>query len=401
MSRLDKTNRLRICILASHPIQYQAPWFRALAKEVELEVFFAHRPSMKEQGEGFGKAFEWDVDLLEGYSHRFLVNRSKSPGAGYYGGCDTPEIATRIAEGGFDAVIVNGWYLKSYWQAVKACRRNGIAVLVRGDSQLMTPRSKLKAWAKAAVYRQMLKRFDCFLTVGQRNREYLQHYGVAEEKLFHAPHFIDNEWFGSRATMEHENAAALRADWQEGVQGLVILFVGKFIAEKRASDLIAAVARVQPAIGCRVVMIGSGALETDLRRQAATLGLPVQFVGFKNQSDLPSHYAAADVLVLSSVSETWGLVVNEAMACGTPAIVSEACGCAPDLIEEGRTGFTFATGDVTGLARKLRLMAEMKHGHYNWKPALAQKMAVYSVETCTAGTLHAIRSVISKGRAIR
>src|SRR5881396_2777986 len=90
---------MRLGILTSHPIQYQAPWFRALAKEVDLEVFFAHRPSAAEQGKaGFGVAFEWDVDLLSGYRYRFLKNLSNKPGVDRFSGCDTPGITGIIGE---------------------------------------------------------------------------------------------------------------------------------------------------------------------------------------------------------------------------------------------------------------------------------------------------------------
>ena len=158
-------------------------------------MYFAHRPDAAQQGEGFGKSFSWDVDLLSGYRHRFLKNVSTRPSPSSFFGCDTPEIA-KIIEGlqddgrrttgqqvsgqssvvsgqrprRFDAFIVCGWHLKTYWQAIRACRRAGIPVLVRGDSQLMTPRSRLKTWAKEIGYRLMLQQFDGFLVVGQRNR---------------------------------------------------------------------------------------------------------------------------------------------------------------------------------------------------------------------------------------
>src|SRR6266481_4412295 len=89
---------MRLGILTSHPIQYQAPWFRALAKETDLEVFFAHQPDAAQQGNGFGTAFQWDVDLLSGYQHRFLKNVAKKPSASRFIGCDTPEIADIIGK---------------------------------------------------------------------------------------------------------------------------------------------------------------------------------------------------------------------------------------------------------------------------------------------------------------
>ena len=398
MSKATDSTMLRIGVLTSHPIQYQAPWYRSLARHCDLEVFFAHQPSREEQGEGFDQAFAWDVDLLDGYSNQYLKNWAKRPRTSHFGGCDTPEIATLIREGGFHAFIVNGWYLKSYWQAVIACRKSKVPVLVRGDSQLMTPRSKLKEWVKTVAYRQMLKRFDGFLTVGQRNEEYLRYYGVPESKFFRAPHFIDNSWFATRAEGDLDRTKALRAGWEASDRDLVVAFVGKFIREKRSSDILAAIARLPASTGCRLVFIGSGELEQDMRRHAIELGITPCFLGFKNQSELPSHYAAVDVIVLPSSSETWGLVVNEAMACGTPVIVSESCGCAPDLVEPGVTGFTYPTGDVTALAEQLTRMATLKRSGHDWRPALKKKLESYSVEACTAGTLAAVESVIATRR---
>ena len=433
------TLTMRLGILTSHPIQYQAPWFRALAKVVDLEVFFAHRQSAAEQGKaGFGVAFEWDVDLLSGYRHRFLKNVSSKPGVGHFFGCDTPEIAEiirgrgpqdygpRTADQGttsvqksvvssqgsvvsgpvFDAFVVTGWHLKSYWQAVRACRRTGVPVLVRGDSQLLTPRSLLKRWAKELVHRVLLRQFDGFLTVGQRNREYLAHYGVLAEKIFFTPHFVDNEWFRGKAEIARKQKAEIRKEWgandedngttgpQDYRQTLVVLFVGKFITKKRPLDLLRALRTLnsQPStFNFLAVFVGSGELEGTLRAEAEALKVRTHFAGFKNQSELPRYYAAADVLVLpSDGGETWGLVVNEAMACGLPAVVSDAVGCAPDLIEEGRTGFAFPVGDCEQLASRLASLAEMKsHGH-DLAAALTEKMRVYSVNNAVEGTIRAV-----------
>src|SRR4051794_11061050 len=132
---------MRLGVLTSHAVQYQAPWFRALAQALDLDVYFAHRQSAEEQARaGFGVAFEWDLDLLSGYRSQYLKNVAPQPDVNRYAGCDTPEISDIIRQGKFDAFIVVGWYLKSHWQAIRACRSAGVPVLVRGDSQLLTPR---------------------------------------------------------------------------------------------------------------------------------------------------------------------------------------------------------------------------------------------------------------------
>jgi glycosyltransferase involved in cell wall biosynthesis len=444
---------MRLGILSSHPIQYYSPWFRALAKQVDLEVFFAHRPDPAQQGAGFGKIFSWDVDLLSGYKHHFLKNISRRPGVDHFSGCDTPEIKdiisgkqkaksrkqpteiggaiSRAEEVGgqssvvqqrFDAFIVVGWYLKSFWQAIRACRRAGVPVLIRGDSHLLTPRSPLKCMAKSVAYRLLLRQFDGFLYVGRRNREYLAHYGVPPEKMFFAPHFVDNEFFGQKAEKLKSQKAEIRKRWGIPEDAFCVLFCGKFIARKSPMDLVEAIAiagsqrsevRNQKMV---VLFVGSGELGTQLRANCNIVfdaensarhptsdirhPTSASFAGFLNQSELPAAYAAADVLVLPSESETWGLAVNEAMACGLPAIVSDAVGCAPDLIDEGKTGFTFALGNTAQLTQRLKQLHEMRqHGH-DFAPALADKMKAYSIESAVAGTLTCLKSIQSRRKSL-
>src|SRR4029453_17597691 len=220
--------------LATHPIQYYAPIFRELAKHCDLTVFFAHRQTAEQQARaGFGVAFDWDVDLLSGYDSRFLTNVARQPATDRFAGCDTPRIAEELARGSCDAFVVPGWALRSYWQAVRACRRRGVPVLARGDSQLVSQRNSAVRLAKALAFSQLLRRFDGFLYVGQRNREYLLHYGVPAERLFFSPHCVDNDAFA---------AASSGIDRGRGQRR--VLFVGKLIGRKHPADLLHAVARL-------------------------------------------------------------------------------------------------------------------------------------------------------------
>lgn len=391
---------MRVGILTSHPIQYQAPWFRALAAAVDLEVFFCHRQSAAEQGRaGFGVAFNWDIDLLSGYRHRFLKNVAAKPGVNHFAGCDTPEIREVIRGGNFDGFIVSGWQLKAYWQAVRACRAARVPVFVRGDSQLRTPRSRLKRLLKEVVYRPLLRQFDGFLVVGERNKEYLAHYGVPGAKMFPVRHFVDNEWFAARANEASGQRVALRKEWGAGADDRVALFIGKFIPLKRPADFVGALAGLKERNVKNVgVFVGAGELEPELRQRAAQTGVRAHFAGFKNQSQLPACYAAADVLVLPSDSETWGLVVNEAMACGTPAIVSDAVGCVPDLIVEGKTGFTYPCGNVPALVSALEKMVQLRREGFDFPANLATLMNRYSVAAAVRGTVDGVQRLVDAKR---
>jgi|FEC22Drversion2_1045045.scaffolds.fasta_scaffold00557_10 glycosyltransferase involved in cell wall biosynthesis len=369
----------RIGFLVSHPIQYYTPIFRALAKQCDLTVFFAHRQTAEQQARaGFGVAFEWDIDLLSGYESRFLVNVARHPSTDRFAGCDTPGIADEIARGKFDAFVVPGWALRSYWQAVRACRRHGVPILVRGDSHLGTHRNSLIRAAKSLTFSHLLRRFDGFLYVGQKNRDYLLHYGAPADRLFFSPHCVDNDAFAAASAAAHVSRDPGRRR---------ILFVGKLIARKHPADLLHAVARLG-GTSLEAAFAGSGDLETELRQIASDASVRAEFLGFVNQRELPAVYAAADLLVLPSDGrETWGLVVNEAMACGVPAVVSDAVGCGPDLIDAGATGAIFPFGDTVALAAAIEGVLSLDRAFV--RRHLADKMALYSPRQAAAAIVEA------------
>jgi len=378
---------MRVAVLTSHPIQYQAPWFRSLAKEVDLEVFFAHRQTPTGQAAaGFGIEFEWDVDLLDGYSYTFLENISKKPSVNHFWGCNTPEIAMRIASGKFDAVIIFGWNLYSYLQALCACRRQNLPLFVRSDSQLVTSRSLAKRVLKVPLYRWLMKQFYGFFYVGQRSKEYYRYYGAPESRLFFSPHCIDNSLFRNNLNKCNDTLD------QTDKGGTVLLFVGKFIPKKRPQDVILAVSLLKKrGINASGVFVGSGPMESKLRELATELGIAhdIYFEGFKNQKEIVAYYCEADILVLpSDGGETWGLVVNEAMACGLPAIVSNEVGCAPDLIEVGKTGEVYEMGNIQELVAAIERFIPICRSK-EVKKAVAEKSASYSVDRSTDGVLEA------------
>ncbi|MFN3523666.1 MAG: glycosyltransferase family 4 protein [Phenylobacterium sp.] len=380
---------MRLAVVTSHPIQYYAPLFRTLAERLDLHVFFAHRATPEQQAAaGFGTAFDWDVDLASGYAHSFLRNVAADPGPHHFAGCDTPEVGARLAEGRFDAVLLLGWHLKSLLQALLAAKRQGLPAMVRGDSQLQTPRSPLKRLVKEAAYPVFLRRFDAALYVGARSRAYYEHYRYPAERLFFSPHCVDNAFFAERATPQAR--ADLRARLGVAPQTPLVLFAGKLIDVKRPLDVVEAVARLRAqGVPAEVMVAGSGALEGPMRERAARLATPLHLLGFQNQSAMPAVYGASDVLVLPSASETWGLVCNEALACGRPIVVSSGVGCAEDLAGEGPAGRVYPVGEVPALADALGAT-------FAGPPAAAaavERAARYSLAAAADGVLAAVRAV--------
>ena len=383
---------MRLGVLATHPIQYHAPLYRALAQRLDLSVYFAHQQTAQGQADaGFGVAFEWDVPLLEGYPYRFLTNRANAPDVNTFWGCSTPEIAGIIERERFDAFLVNGWYNRSFWQAMRACWRAGTPLFVRGDSQLSTPRSLPLRLAKEAIYRTFIPRFDAYLVVGERSRAYYLHYGADPARMHFTPHFIDNEAFRTAAARHRAERRALRMRRGLDADARVVLFAGKFIPVKRPIDFVEAVASLaQRMPDLQGAMVGAGPLEQEVEAAIARTGSPVRTLGFFNQSEMPEAYALADVLVLPSTTETWGLVVNEAMACGLPAVVSDTVGCSPDLIDAGETGEVFPMGDTEALADALE-RALLLIGSPRLSQALHDKMKIYSLETAVEGIIAAMQ----------
>lgn len=386
----------KIGIFTTHPIQYKAPWYRALSarEDVDLTVFYCMIPDAQQQGDGFGVAFEWDIPLLDGYKYEVLENVAREPAVTSFRGCDTPGILSIVRDRGFDAFIVNGWVVKACLQLLWACRRSGVPCIVRGESNALRPR----VWWKRMVHRMLLKQYAAYLAIGQSNRDFYLQNGVAERDVFLAPYSVDNDRFERAAEQRRPERAAIRAEWQIPADAFVFLFCAKFIDKKRPADLLEAAAAAQELApgraGIHVLMVGDGELKPDCQRLASDRRVAATFTGFLNQSDIVRAYVAADCLVLpSDYGETWGLVVNEAMACGLPAIVSDRVGCGPDLIVAGETGDTFAFADCRALAELLIQYASGPASTQRMGQAARERVRGYSADTVVKGTLDAVAHV--------
>ena len=360
VSSQQECHPYRLAVLASHPIQYQAPLFRELAAnpEIDLTVFFCSDHGLQAyRDEGFGLEVKWDLPLMGGYHSEFLSNLSPTPNLSKFWGLINPEIMRRLRNGHFDAIIVHGWARFTNWLAMLTAFAYGIPVLVRGESNLLPSLLTWKASLKRWILTPLFKRVSGFLSIGQYNAEFYQAYQVPKEKVFHVPYAVNNDYFLSQAE-------ALLPRKQELKQALgipdempVILFSGKLIEVKRPLDLLKAFEALTKTHPAALIYLGDGGLKPQLEAYARKTGLPqVHFVGFQNQSTLSRFFALADIFVLPSSSEPWGLVVNEAMCFGLPVIVSDQVGAAGDLVREGVNGFVYPSGQVSALTAHLKLL---------------------------------------------
>ena len=391
----------RLAILTTHPIQYHAPWFRQLAAhpEVDLNVLYCHNATPAEQaGAGFGVEFDWDVSLLSDYPYRFLENTALNRTVHDFKGLDTPGIRKIIAEEHFDAVIVNGWHYKSAWQTMTACWKTRTPVMVRSDSHLRTQRSSAKQLAKWPLYRWFIPRLDACLPVGQWSREYFLHYGADPNKVFVVPHTVDDSYFSREADRLRPHRSELRKGWGLAQEAIVFVFVGKLIGKKRPMDFLRAMKQLSGhGMDVAGLVVGDGPLRAECEHFIRHESLPVHMAGFLNQSRIAEAYVASDALVLpSDGGETWGLVVNEAMACGIPCFVSDRVGCGPDMIEGPGAGRIFSLGNTNLLANMLLEFSREESLRTKMGNQARATAASRSINAAVTGTLEAVKTVLKE-----
>ncbi|MEB3199693.1 MAG: glycosyltransferase [Synechococcaceae cyanobacterium] len=353
---------LRLLVATSHPIQYQVPLFRRLAAEADAEcqVLFLSLPDAERQGSGFQRPFQWDLPLLDGYRWRQARSCAGDGDLGRFLGLWLRRPGRELAwpDGGRpDALLITGWHCLGLMQLIVAARLQRLPILLRMEANDRRRRS----WPVRRLHRWLLAPVAYGLAIGSANARFLRANGIPAARVLAAPYGVDNGRFAALAQRFRPQRQALRERWDVPPGSFCFLFCGKLQPKKRPRDLLAALHLLQqrpdPAAAC-LLIVGSGELEDSLRREAEQLDLPVRFAGFLNQGELPAAYIASDALVLpSDAGETWGLVVNEAMACELPAIVSDRAGCAEDLIQPGITGLSYPCGDVQSLAAAMAELA--------------------------------------------
>ena len=364
---LQPQRPVRLAYLVSHPIQYQAPLLRRIAAdpEIDLTVFFGSDFSVRGyKDHGFGVEVSWDTPLLEGYRSEFLKplrdKRNVTPftpiSRGIYRRLQNPD-----GSPAFDALWVHGYASVNSLQAILAANALGIPVLLRAESWLADrPRSPLTLALKSLFFRLLGSGIDAVLPIGSVNSAYWTHY-IPKTPQFLMPYAVNNSYFAQLAEDAAPREAALRSELRLDPGRPVILFASKLQTRKHADHLVEAYRQFlggqpeQPYL----VIVGDGEERQALETRCQDLGLTgVRFAGFRNQSELPRFFQLADVFVLPSRHEPWGLIVNEAMAAGCPVIVSTDVGSHPDLVSNGGPGFfptgcVFPVGDIPALAAAL------------------------------------------------
>ena len=387
----------RLAIVLSHPTQYYSPWFRWLRAHTALtfRVFYLDDTGLKAtHDEKFKKTFSWDVDLTSGYDWELIPNTARRPDTLRFNGLRNPSLHARLADWHPDAILLFGYNYRTHLLLIAWARRKKIPLLFRGDSHLLgrpTPRG-VKKFLLSSLYR----RFTAITYVGAANRDYFLRHGVPEEKLFFAPHAVNAAHFDPTLPAHRTTSVALRVELGIPASTRVILFAGKLIPQKQPLALLEAFLALNPA-DTALVFVGDGPEKPALLARATQVpDAPLQFLPFANQSEMPSRYLLADLLVFPSrgAYETWGLSVNEAMHLGVPCLVSDQVGCQRDLVTDGETGWVFRADDRGHLLTKLaEALAVVSRDPAAVRAAVASRIAHYTYAQASTGLLSAVASI--------
>ncbi|MBN9482701.1 MAG: hypothetical protein BGO70_07490 [Bacteroidetes bacterium 43-93] len=386
----------RLAIITTHPIQYNAPWFRLLAEsgEVTLRVFYTWEQSQSNEkyDPGFGKVISWDIPLLDGYDYTFVKNISTDPGSHHYKGIDNPSLISEIKEWKPDYLLVIGWPFKSHLACMRYFKGK-IPVLFRGDSTLLDEQGGYRIILRRAILKYIYSYIDYALYVGSNNKEYFLKHGIREKDLWYVPHAIDNKRFEGKGNEYEELAKNWRKDLGIAETEWVLLFAGKLEDKKNPGFML----QLRDALNdarFRVVIVGNGHLEQQLKSEAANNNR-ILFLDFQNQNSMPVVYRLGDIFILPSngPDETWGLALNEAMACERAVIATNKCGGAIDIIKDN--GTIISPGDIMGAVAYIRKVTGSADGLKNAGTRSKEIVADFSFEHICNNILSLLKKIPS------
>jgi glycosyltransferase involved in cell wall biosynthesis len=357
---LQDTYHIAVCL--SHAIQYKSPLLLQLASQVDidLKVFYYSDTGVNPRADPYhGFIPKWDIPLLEGYEYEYLPN--------YFSRWDLSKhgfplylnaaIINRILSGRFDAVVIHSYLYITDWLVWMVAKLKGIPVFFYGEMYPRQQKGSIKQIIRNLFARTMIKGSDVCLAIGTCARKvYQDEFHIPDGRIILAPYAVNNDFFIARANELGFQKAQIKKEIGIPSTIPVILCVAGMVPKKRHLDLIKALSTIK--IPFQLVLVGDGPLFEEIRATCMQYLPGAILAGFQNQTAIPRYYAVADIFVLPSEWEEFGLVVNEAMCFSLPIIASNKVGCTLDLVHEGENGYTFTPGDIsslTGLIENLLL----------------------------------------------
>jgi glycosyltransferase involved in cell wall biosynthesis len=397
VSRSHRDGPGPLTVIGTHPVQYQAPVYAAVEQQFGIPVRAIYRSDYSIAG-GYDKEFQtpvtWDNFAIDAKTTTFLSTTRA--------GAEQPQVglgeALRQAAPG--AVLLTGYQPGFLLRAFFEAKRRNYKVLFRAETtDRALERSAAKSWLRDQFLRNLYRRCDRLLPIGSHSRDHYRRLGCPESRLIAAPYCVDTRVFQCEEHSRDKPREAKRRELGIAEGQIALLFSGKLGTRKAPDLLVEAAKRLPGELRKKVILVflGSGPLEEHLSQLAeGEPSIQTHFVGFKNQSQLSPYYHSADLMVLPSYSETWGLVVNEALHHGVPCVVTEAVGCAADLIDAGVTGEVAKTGDADSLAAAIGRAINLS-GDPAIRAKCREKIGGFTVERAAEGIAKAYWSVTQNG----
>lgn len=391
--------KYKVLVVTANPVQYSTPIFQLMAQNSKLDIIVAYC-SLQGAQPGFDSEFgvevKWDIPLLDGYPWIQLSNQSPQPRLGKFFGLINLELWKQVRTGKFDAVIAyTGYAYASFWILAAAAKASGTALLFSTDAQDLTPRdgSPWKAHIKRLLLPWIFSLADTVIVPSSAGVKFISSLGIPEQRIVLTPFVVNNEWWLAQA--KQVNRAAVRQEWHIPEDSPVVLFCAKLQPWKRPQDALQAFIKANVP-DSYLVFAGEGPLRSQLEAEAKALGIAerVRFLGFVNQSQLPSVYRSADLFVCPSEYEPFGVVVNEAMLCGCPVVVSDRVGARHDLVQNYQTGLVYPCGNLDALAEILQTVLGNQELLQKMVAATTKRMESWSVHENVEALVQALEKAL-------
>ncbi len=392
---------IRLLVVSPQPVHNEACSLRlvAAAPDVALTVAYCSLPEPKLwRGPEFLTKQLFTNALPEGYEWIGIPNTAYRPRLDRFWGLWNPRVVSLIRQAAFDCCIVYGYGYASCWMAMAAARAIGIPLVLTTDATTLESASgsRWRRLCKRLLLPWLYRSADLVLAPSTATVGFLGGLGVPLSRVVCTPYVVDND--NIRRIADATDRAAIRARWSIPDDAVVAVFCAKLLERKRPLDLIHAFAGAS-VDRSYLVMVGDGPLRGEVERCIAELGIAdrVRLLGFVPYDELPTVYAASDVLVHPASHEPWGLPINEAMVCGLPAIVTDRVGAGADLVIAGSTGYVYPSGDVAALTVLLRRVLAQPAELRRMGRLAEERMCSWSPRDNAKAVVTAVRTVINGG----
>lgn len=391
--------RYRVLAIGAHPVQYMAPLFRRMAQHPQFDLLVAYctlRGAEPGHDPEFGANVKWDIPLLDGYPWVHVPNRGS--GDESFFGLNNLGLWPLLRDGNFDAVFCYTGYLRaSFWIARLRALLSRTAFIFGTDATTLNSMDG-RTWKrpfKKLFWPFLFRMATQVIVPSSGTQDLMLSLGISPERVTLTPYSVDNDWWLAQA--QQVDRAAIRAGWGASPDARIVLYCAKLQPWKRPQDLLRAFAKAQ--LGNSIlIMAGEGPLRAELERETVRLQISdrVRYLGFVNQSQLPSIYTAADLLVLPSSYEAFGVVVNEASLCGCPVVASDCVGAARDLIAPIDAGLIYPSGNVEALKQTLEQVLSDRIRLSELRLAVRRRMETWSPRENIAGAVEAVRRAVAR-----